>query len=261
MGRRSATAATPEEVELAIRIRQEKRRQAKLCRRQGVRFAKEAAIQQAEANRKQEAKKAKSRHSSKASYDQKQGSTTTAKTANATPTKHHCCKTTPIQCTPRSSAATLTHPAGVMPSPTVAATAAAVLSTTPKTLSPPKVTTVHDDNDDDDDDDADGLRFDGRGEGLAEEEAPDYHTESMANLLLNILKKCLAPPHNIDADPNMKRACLRLADAFFGLKSQGWYHCPRCKERSDKTMQFVRSVTSRNLPMLAFPSSLLITKG
>jgi hypothetical protein len=55
-------------VEGAIRIRQEKKRQANLRRRQGVRFAKEAAIQQAEANRKQEeAEKAKSRRSSKAS--------------------------------------------------------------------------------------------------------------------------------------------------------------------------------------------------
>jgi hypothetical protein len=53
-----------------------------------------------------------SRHSSKASYDQKQGTTMTAKTANATPTKHDCCKTTPFQCTPRSSAAASTHPAG-----------------------------------------------------------------------------------------------------------------------------------------------------
>jgi hypothetical protein len=66
VGRQSTTAATPEEVELAIRIRQEKRRQAELRRRQGVRFAKEAAIQQAEANRKQEAEKAKSRRSSTA---------------------------------------------------------------------------------------------------------------------------------------------------------------------------------------------------
>jgi hypothetical protein len=52
MGHLSTTAATPEEVELAIRIRQEKKRQAELRRRQGVRFTKEAAIQQAEANRK-----------------------------------------------------------------------------------------------------------------------------------------------------------------------------------------------------------------
>jgi hypothetical protein len=70
---------TAEQKALDAHLSKEKRRQRSLRRRQGLRLAKDGAIDQADANCKEEAAKATSRRTSKVSYHHKQGTNTPPK--------------------------------------------------------------------------------------------------------------------------------------------------------------------------------------